>query len=702
MNSHIASLQIIGELSHTGLEITLPPYFREIIQKMDITDYEKLQDFMLQELQSGSLSLEKSAGYVSFVGKQLLLFQFLRKDAKLTETIEIARNRIVNSQVPDTKVDVTAWEGFLDIIEAAYSRVVRKSTLKSFEDVVSNIPWSAFQAEAGWLSLVSGVVGIAYLNEEDPEQYSKAKIWLDQALKAEGSSRTLVFQYVSAQYGLKTGAEEEEIIQYIEGLREPLEPLPNETLSKVFHLASLDLEALLMHAVIAESDRGYKEDLVEIVAFDKMCRETEEMPSCSVVVLEALLAGLYGNLFSRTYDTEEQQAQLTRSQQYFDRAMDVAAELNDSQISAELKLFKATTLFQAGVSVTEKEMKEILSAFKKSQDYGGYVQVIRQYLAVLAHGGHWQKLADVILDLLKYATKQADVSRYFLLLKGMKIAQEYFHEETEKPGVSWMVDRLTDYFKYISDLIAELSEGESLKSIGNRQFIEFRQLFTTFEPISHFNIYVYYRYQYESVQLLKLSLINQDDAVGIQIADSLLAKFQDENNPVSIIKGDWPDFKDVPNSVRNRTLNKCISISKGDLPKAADLMDFSYRNLRSYITFKEVNRLGYFLNLQTTTNRPLEQGIRYMFHDLYKKGTIFEVVFDMPKFLVEYANTGFYSLDLEEALNIKGTTAKKYIKIMANIGMIFQEKIPGRKHFYRVQKEEIMKRLGSEQVTLIQ
>lgn len=702
MNSHIASLQIIGELSHTGLEITLPPYFREIIQKMDITDYEKLQDFMLQELQSGSLSLEKSAGYVSFVGKQLLLFQFLRKDAKLTETIEIARNRIVNSQVPDTKVDVTAWEGFLDIIEAAYSRVVRKSTLKSFEDVVSNIPWSAFQAEAGWLSLVSGVVGIAYLNEEDPEQYSKAKIWLDQALKAEGSSRTLVFQYVSAQYGLKTGAEEEEIIQYIEGLREPLEPLPNETLSKVFHLASLDLEALLMHAVIAESDRGYKEDLVEIVAFDKMCRETEEMPSCSVVVLEALLAGLYGNLLSRTYDTEEQQAQLTRSQQYFDRAMDVAAELNDSQISAELKLFKATTLFQAGVSVTEKEMKEILSAFKKSQDYGGYVQVIRQYLAVLAHGGHWQKLADVILDLLKYATKQADVSRYFLLLKGMKIAQEYFHEETEKPGVSWMVDRLTDYFKYISDLIAELSEGESLKSIGNRQFIEFRQLFTTFEPISHFNIYVYYRYQYESVQLLKLSLINQDDAVGIQIADSLLAKFQDENNPVSIIKGDWPDFKDVPNSVRNRTLNKCISISKGDLPKAADLMDFSYRNLRSYITFKEVNRLGYFLNLQTTTNRPLEQGIRYMFHDLYKKGTIFEVVFDMPKFLVEHANTGFYSLDLEEALNIKGTTAKKYIKIMANIGMIFQEKIPGRKHFYRVQKEEIMKRLGSEQVTMIQ
>lgn len=701
MNSYIASLHLIGELSHTRLEITLPPYFREIVQKLDITDYNKLQDFMLQELQSGSLSQERSAGYVSFVGKQLLLFQFLRKDAGIAETIEIARNRILGSQVSETKIDLSAWEGFLDIIEAAFFRVTRKSTLESFEDVVSSISWPAFQSEQGWLSLVSGIVGIAYLNEEDAEQFSKAKMWLGQALKAEEASHTLVFQYASAQYGLKTGAEEEEIIAFIEALRNPEAALPNETLSKVFHLTSLDLEALLMHSLMAESEHPYKDDLIEIVAFDKMCRETEEMPSASVVALEALLAGLYGSLIPRTEDEDEKQAQLSRTQQYFDRAMDVATELNDSQITAELKLFKVKSLFQAGVTVTEKEMKEILSAYKKSQNFGAYVKVVQQYLEILAQGQHWQKLCDVILDLLKYAAKQSEVSRYFLLLKGMEIAQGYFHNETEKPGVSWMVDRLADYFTYVSDLIAELSEGENLAAIGDRQFVQFRELFATFEPISHFNIYVYYRYQYQSVQLLKLSLINQNDTIGVQMADSLLTKLEDENNPVSIIKGDWPDFKDVPNSVRNRTLNKCISISKGDLPKAAELMDFSYRNLRSYITFKEVNRLGYFLDLQTTTNRPLEQGIRYMFHDLYKKGTIFEVVFDMPKFLVEHANSGFYSLDLEQALNIKGTTAKKYIKIMANIGMIYQEKIPGRKHFYRVQKEEIMKRLGSEQVTMI-
>ena len=75
-----------------------------------------------------------------------------------------------------------------------------------------------------------------------------------------------------------------------------------------------------------------------------------------------------------------------------------------------------------------------------------------------------------------------------------------------------------------------------------------------------------------------------------------------------------------------------------------------------------------------------------MFYDLYKNGTIFEVVFDMPRFLVNYSQKGFYSSDLEEQLNIKGTTAKKYIKIMIEIGLIRQDKTTERKHFYQRQQ----------------
>jgi len=90
-----------------------------------------------------------------------------------------------------------------------------------------------------------------------------------------------------------------------------------------------------------------------------------------------------------------------------------------------------------------------------------------------------------------------------------------------------------------------------------------------------------------------------------------------------------------------------------------------------------------------------------MFFDLYKRGTIFEVVFDMPKFLVKYSKTGFFSQDLEEELDIKGTTAKKYIKIMMEIGLIRQDKTTGRKHYYRLIRENVMNRLGADQATMI-
>ncbi|MEM7658450.1 MAG: hypothetical protein AAF399_20145, partial [Bacteroidota bacterium] len=62
---------------------------------------------------------------------------------------------------------------------------------------------------------------------------------------------------------------------------------------------------------------------------------------------------------------------------------------------------------------------------------------------------------------------------------------------------------------------------------------------------------------------------------------------------------------------------------------------------------------------------------------------------------------GFFSQDLERELTIKGTTAKKYIKIMMEIGLIRQDKTTGRKHYYRLMRENVMKRLGKDKATLI-
>ncbi len=311
------------------------------------------------------------------------------------------------------------------------------------------------------------------------------------------------------------------------------------------------------------------------------------------------------------------------------------------------------------------------------------------------------KSFELIQEAFKFANRKYEQGQggFSLTLGLFKLTNDLLLEEIKRPGVSWIVSILDQLFLNIIEAI-EVLKAEWEK-IGKSLTEAFREEFLRFEPISHFNLKVYLSYQLYEIKVMRLGAIVNDDKISLGLADKLLSELENENNPLSFIKTDWDEFKNVPNHVRNSTLNKCINISKGDLPLAAEHLDFSYRNLRSYITFKEVNRLGYFLDLKLTNNWQLEQGIRFMFYDLYKNGTIFEVVFDMPKFLVEHAHTGFFSSDLEENLSIKGTTAKKYIKIMIEIGLIRQDKNTGRKHFYRVERENVMKRLGKDQATMI-
>ncbi|MEL6850686.1 MAG: hypothetical protein AAFP92_19350, partial [Bacteroidota bacterium] len=403
--------------------------------------------------------------------------------------------------------------------------------------------------------------------------------------------------------------------------------------------------------------------------------------------------------FQITEDEVEKAAFVKEAEAYLTKASEIAEQSGDLAREMGLRHLRTQQNVAIGNGLPEKDAKEVVQYYKKSQDYQTYISAASAYINLLQQRDQGQKGYDQINDIFKLGHRKIEEGGFYLITRGFELCNKTFLIESRKPGVSWMVDKLEGVFEQIVQALDLIEEHH--EAFGRDLIDRFRSAFINFEPISHFQIRVYLGYQYQEIKAMRIGALLNEDPLTLRLAENLLRSVESKNNPLNFMLAEWDDFKNVPNQVRNNTLNKCIDISKGDLPLAAQHLDFSYRNLRSYITFKEVNRLGFFLDMQQTNNKQLEQGIRYMFYDLYKNGTIFEVVFDMPKFLVETAHDGFFSQDLEEALKIKGTTAKKYIKIMIEVGLIKQEKGVGRKHFYRLIRENVMTRLGKDQATLI-
>ena len=373
--------------------------------------------------------------------------------------------------------------------------------------------------------------------------------------------------------------------------------------------------------------------------------------------------------------------------------------MKDEALKEHLRLRWLAVAAEQNTKTMEKELRDIHADFRKSSNLRAFAEATGYYARYFERQDISPKSYSIVMDMVRRGYKRIDDGGFYLVVKGLQLVSKILLAETRSPGVTWLVDELENFFATIAEMVDEMEAN--YEKIEQSAFHAFQQEFIRIEPASHFHIKVFLRYQLYEMKMLRLSALFREDESALVIANKLLSQITNENNPMSFIAADWEEFKDVPNSVRNKVLNKCISISKGDLPLAAEHLDFSYRNLRSYITFKEVNRLGFFLDEQDTHLKQLEHGIRLMFFDLYKKGTIFEVVFDMPKFLVQHAKPGFSSQDLEEALSIKGTTAKKYIKIMMEIGLIKLERSVGRKHFYKLRKDNVMNRVGKDQRVLI-
>lgn len=693
--------QLLASLSRESSRFGYPKVLKDLVRTGDLDDVKVLEECLSGEVANASLHDNNGAEYFTFLSEQALLFSMTRSNfTEFDRQYEVVEKRLQGLKSSGmAPINVDGWLWYFSYLKGCADRLTRRGTIESFERAIDDIEWDEIGNE--FIYRVSAVTGFVYLTETNPDKRNKARFWLQKSASEQEITRTLAALLNLADFFLldPTPDNQKRLQDIIQKLDQAAGNSGDAGLAKVFKNAVHDYQA---RALVSRSSVGHDDDIIKVEEDLRNVREVEKnvtydsksIPGFTRAYLKALFASYYLNISKADFDQDDVEDLLAMAMDDITEALNISKRIKDESLRLQLRLRWMVIAARKQTKVNEKEFKEVLADVKKNDDHRAYVQAADAYADYYLQRRESQKAYDLLLDMVKKGYKKIDEGGFYLSTNGLARINSIFLVEVDRPGVTWMVGALQDFFAAMTEMIDSLDAH--ITNVGQEMFDRFLEEYIRLEPASHFNLKVYLRYQFYEMKMLRLAAIARGDRLGQILAEKLIFEVSQENNPLTFVQANWEEFKDVPNSVRNKVLNKCISISKGDLPLAADHIDFSYRNLRSYITFKEVNRLGFFLDKQETNNRQLENGIRLMFFDLYKRGTIFEVVFDMPKFLVEHAKTGFSSQDLEEALDIKGTTAKKYIKIMIDIGIIKLERSVGRKHFYKLRKDNVMNRLGKE------
>ena len=701
--------QLLASLAQGSSRLNYPKFLKDVVKAGDLDDVKGIDENLAKEVAEASVIEGNGVSYFTLLAENALLFSLYRHDYEryksLLETIE-KRLAAFRSQGVDFNAD--AWDAYLAIIKASAKRIMRAGTIEEFERLIDDLEWDQFTPE--FVSRVCRAIGFVYFTEEDQDRFNKTRFWLHKSTQGGEFSDSLAAQVGLVEYFLFDATPEnlKRVDDIIRGIEDNIGKETDANLQRLYRALLLNMQA---RAVVAKASLGkgsnYDDDQVKLEESLRTVRDLSKKFDAEAAKMPAFVRGFMKLAFAQFYfhftvadiDKDDVAELMAMAVEDLNDAAAIAKKTKDEALRERVRLKLLAVNSRAGAKAVEKELKEALTEARKSDNMVALVEIstAAAHFYMTQKGGA-QKAYEVLVDLVRRGQKRIGEGGFFMIVKGMSAINTIMLRETIRPGVSWIVTEMGAYFSSLVEIIDSIETNGD--HVGTDLFGKFQEEFLRLEPATHFNLKTYLRYQFYEVKVLRLAAWMRGDDASQRIAERLIAELSEENNPLTFIQANWEEFKDVPNSVRNKVINKCISISKGDLPLAAEHLDFSYRNLRSYITFKEVNRLGFFLDEQATNNRQLEQGIRLMFFDLYKNGTIFEVVFDMPKFLVEHSKSGFSSQDLEEALDIKGTTAKKYIKIMMEIGLIKLERTVGRKHFYKLRKDNVMTRLGKEQKVL--
>jgi len=695
--------QLLVELYRFDKHADLSKTLRDSLRN---STFDNLQDVVegLREAMVGvSATGPENLSHVKGIADAAIWFSFMRNDQATLEAMMQSLKSIQNAwKVPVS--ERIQWEEYVGFLGISMARNTRSISIEQFERSLDNLEWSDHDAVT--TARICMAAGLVYLHELDPSKRSKARFWLQKSVREDDFSGSVAAISILAEYYVLNPSEDN--LKRLDGLVQLAKAFIGRTNEKTLErLASRFLLELHLFQFIGRarqfrtSNPGKDSKSAD---FSKQVREWQHTIQSNGPVFPGIFeahqffqlgkCALDWMLEGEPKGLDEKLASIAT--ELLDKCIEICTKTQDPFLAEKAKFLLAQLHVLEGRKHAEKELRDALTEARKSLDWASiwnWTELGVAHLVKIDPSG--RKAIDLLVDTIRRGLKRTDEGGYFLVTKAILAIAPMVNEQVQRPGLGWILAELEPVFALVGEIIDELEKGHEI--MGLEDFSSFQSAYLAMQPASNHHIRVYFKYQFGEIRLLRLAAMFRADEASVKMADRLLAELASPLNPLNIIMGNWDDFKDVPDEVRNKVVNKCISIMKGDLPAAADHLEFSYRNLRSYITFNEVSRLGFFLHEQQTNNKQLEQGIRLMFHDLYKSGTIFEVVFDMPKFLVDHAKDGFSSQDLEEALSIKGTTAKKYIKIMLEIEIIENDFSVGRKLFYRLRKDVVMTRFGKEQ-----
>ena len=580
------------------------------------------------------------------------------------------------------------WEAnYLDLLEESLKRLSLGISIETFESTLEEISWKDLPEAVLGHSLF--LTGFVYLQEALLSNQKKCKLWFEQLTQNSAHKELgLMAYFFLFEYHLR--GTEASSLQNLHTLCNQLENLAATSPGEDHVLQLLNFRNEL---------KTLRDDPAQI--FDILNRSAQKITgnnSLSEINRLCFLFLLFKDIQPILWKAMPgRRATLAKELIHIQETLKLHEQPINANTCMSLSLLALTIPLKLYLDKPVHALEEVTKLFdllKEERRWKLMVQLTEFLNPIMANA----QMSDPMIRLLfqhldtLLANASSICTETAINLIG-QVGWLYKYELT-KPGVSPLISEIPELIQRHEQLLEQLDL--SLDELGASGFEHYQTTLIILKEISQYHIRASFQIYVLQIRMLGLSCKVKQDRIGYEISQSMLHALYNPSNPLSFIQGKWDEFKDVPNDFRNKVINHSISIFKGDLPAAAEHLPYSYRNIRNYISLNEVDRLGDFMHEKKTSNRNLEEGLRLLFHDLYLKGHIFEALFDLPAYLIQKSGIGFTPKEMEQHLNVKPSTIKKYIRIMTEAGMLESIKSEASKSIYRIHVENIMRRYGLE------